>query len=344
MNRLLAGVLYLLFGLFSSSLIAAPGEWWEISVKMEMEGMPFAMPGQSHKVCMPKGGQSDPSQTQGKDKNCKMTDVKHSGNTVKFKGTCVDKGETMHMAGETSHDANSFKSNVKMTGKSHGENVDMKMVSNGKRVGGACDTEEMGKKMQAQAESQNREMKKQMCNTSKYDTSSWVASSQLFVGKNAACPEKKETLCKVLRTELPNDPKAYHEMVGHEKLDGVPSAAKACNLNMASIKTSLCKSRARKGPLSFLEEYCPAEAKTFRELARKRAECEERGFTGVNYKSLMKKCMGGEVIEEDKPESASPAKSRKSKPESEQDNSSSSDSNSDSVIDGAKKLKGLFGF
>jgi hypothetical protein len=44
--------------LFSSSLMAAPGDG-EITAKMEMEGTPFAMPAQTSKVCMPKGGESD---------------------------------------------------------------------------------------------------------------------------------------------------------------------------------------------------------------------------------------------------------------------------------------------
>ena len=150
MNKLLPGILLLSAGFFSSMLLAAPGEWWEITAKMDMQGMPFPMPAQTTKICMPKGGQADPANTQGKDRNCKMTDVKHSGNTVKFKGSCVNQGETMNMEGETSHDDNSFKSNVKMSGKSQGKNMNMAMVSNGKRIGGVCDTEEQGKKVKAQ--------------------------------------------------------------------------------------------------------------------------------------------------------------------------------------------------
>lgn len=135
--------------ILSSAAHAAPGEWWEVSSKMDMEGMPFAMPAQTVRVCMPKGGESDPRYTQGKDSNCKMTDVKQSGNTVKFKGVCVSQGETMNMVGETTHDGKSFKSNMKMSGKSGGEPVNMSMVSNGKYIGGSCDSEEMVKKARA---------------------------------------------------------------------------------------------------------------------------------------------------------------------------------------------------
>ena len=40
---------------FSSLAFGAPGEYWEVITKMEMAGMPFAMPGQTMKVCIAKG-------------------------------------------------------------------------------------------------------------------------------------------------------------------------------------------------------------------------------------------------------------------------------------------------
>jgi len=336
MNKLYSGMLLVAFGLYSSLISAAPGEWWEMTTKMEMEGMPFAMPAQAMKICMPKGGQSDPSNTQGKDKNCKMTDVKHSGNTVKFKGSCVNQGETMNMEGETSHDANSFKSNVKMTGKSRGEPIDMKMASSGKRIGGACDTEELGKKAKAQIDAGMAKA----CDTSKYKTTDWMYNSSNFTGAKPVCPGKLDTMCKVLRNDVPHDLQAFQTLQSMDKDRGKDSPAKACNMDMASMTKAMCKERAKKGPLSFLEASCPAEAKVYRELQRKQAECGERGFTsGIK----MKQCMGGEMIEEET-RSAAPTKSKKAKAEPEQDNSTSSDSTSDSVIDGAKKLKGLFGF
>ena len=324
MKKILLGIGLLSVAMFSSSLLAAPGEWWEISTKMEMEGMPFAMPAQTSKVCMPKGGESDPSYTQGNDSNCKMTDVKHSGNTVKYKGTCVNQGETMNMVGETTHDGKSFKSNMKMSGKSGGENVNMAMVSSGKRIGGACDTEELGRKAKAQVAAGMA----QACDTSKYSTSNWVTSSTMFIGAKPSCPGKQETMCKVLRKELPRDVQAFQMLEQQEQSKDLPSVAKACNLNMASIKNSLCKAKAKSGPLSFLEASCPAEAKAYRELQRKQEECEGRGFTSG---AKMKQCMGGVMLEEE-------ARTEKdSKP-------AAGDAASGTVLEGAKKLKGLFGF
>ncbi|HEU0187741.1 MAG TPA: DUF3617 domain-containing protein [Gallionellaceae bacterium] len=314
---------------FAGTVLAAPGEWWEITGKMEMPGMPFAMPAQTNKVCLPKGGEADPNRTQGKDSNCKMTDVQHSGNTVKFKGTCVNNGETMNMEGQTTHDGNSFKSNMKMTGKSHGEPVNMAMTSSGKRIGGACDTEELVRKAKAQAD----ENMAKACDTSNYNTNSWVSSANLFIGPKPLCPGKKDELCKVMRNDVPHDTMAFQTWVQQEKIAGMPSAAKACNVNIESMRKSMCKARAHKGPLDFLDANCPTEAKAYRELQRKREECSGRGFTSGEK---MKKCMGGATLDDEASDDEGSRKPKKA--------ADDSGSTSDSVLQGAKKLKGLFGF
>lgn len=334
MKKTLFGIGMLSLALIATSLYAASGEWWEVSGKVEMEGMPFAMPGQSSKVCMPKGGEADPRYTQGQDSKCKMTDVKNSGNTVKFKGTCVSQGESMNVVGETTHDGSSFKSNMKMSGTSHGEAVNMSMVTTGKRIGGACDTEEMGKKAKAKMDAGMAVA----CDTSNYQLTSWISSASMFMGTKPACAGKKVAMCKALKTGLPNDVQAFQMLEQQEQDKNTPSIVKECGINMESIRKSLCKAKARKGPLHFLEANCPAEAKTFRELARKAEECEGRGFTsgGAN----MKKCMGGEKFEED----AEVQKSTSSKAKSGAEESDSNVLNSDAVREGTKALKGLFGF
>ena len=130
MRKILLNSVALALAMFTSTLLAATGEWWEMTGKMEMEGMPFAMPAQTSKACLPKGSETDPRYTQGKDSNCTMTDVKYSGNTVKFKGSCVNQGETMNMVCETTKSCDSFKSNMKMTGKAQGEPVNMSRFNN----------------------------------------------------------------------------------------------------------------------------------------------------------------------------------------------------------------------
>jgi hypothetical protein len=328
--------------IMSNSAMAAPGEWWDVTGKMEMEGMPFAMPAQTSKVCIPKGGEGDPKYSQGKDKNCKMTDVSRSGNTIKFKGSCVNRGETMNMAGESTHDANSFKSNMKMSGKSEGRDMEMTMVTTGKRVGGSCDTEELAKKAQAQMDGQisaANEQKAQVCDTSKMDSMALVGKAGLFFGTPPFCPGKKDVLCKAVRNDGPRQIQVFESIEQQEKNQSAP-IAKECKVNIESMRKTLCHNKANQGPLEFLESYCPSEAKAYRELLRKREACSGRGFTGG---AKLKQCMGGQMIEAEEA-GAHAAKSGKAGAETEAESSGSGGVTTDSVLDGAKKLKGLLGF
>jgi hypothetical protein len=243
----------------------------------------------------------------------------------------------MNMEGETSHDENSFKSNVKMSGKSQGKDMNMAMVSNGKRIGGACDTEEQGRKVKAQLDAGMAAA----CDTSTFKATNWVSSATLFIGPHPTCPGKKDALCKVLRNDVPNDVQAFQTLKQNEGIQGMPSAAAACNVNLASMQKSLCKAKAKSGPLDFLETNCPAEAKAYREAMRKREECEGRGFTSG---AKMKQCMGGQMMVDADGANDSSEKSSKAKADSGSGSSSSSDAGSEAVRQGTKALKGLFGF
>lgn len=110
---------------------------WEISMKMEMPGMPFAMPPITVTHCYTKEDVKDskktiPSASDKKD-DCVTKDVKVEGNKVTWKVQCKD-GSTG--SGEMVHKQNSY------TGKMTMETVDKKQGKtkstynmSGKRVG-----------------------------------------------------------------------------------------------------------------------------------------------------------------------------------------------------------------
>lgn len=355
MRKLWFVMVAFLSGVVPVAAYAAPGEYWEVTSKMEMKGMPFAMPATTRKVCLPPGGEKDPKYTQDKKNNCEMTDVKTSGNKVSYKGKCTGKDGTMYMEGENTHDRDSYNGTMHMTGKSQGQDMDMKMSISGKRVGGSCDSEEMAKKAQAQAQAIEKEVKGTMdklCDTSDFNTYKWVSSASLFIGSQPACPGKKEALCQVIRNDVQHDVQAFDALLQQEKIQGMPSAAKACNVNIDSMKKSQCTARARSGPQSFLDANCPAEAKAYRELARKREECAGRGYTSGEK---MKGCMGGAMPEQDADSGSDDVDTRKAKSgkqkaevDAEKPDSKSSsptgNPTADTVLEGAKKLKGLFKF
>lgn len=140
--------LTLLCATFATAAIAESGEWWEISSKTEMPGMPFSMPATTTKVCVAKGTANDPRQTM-QDKECKMTDMQKSGNRTTWKMRCVRNGEVMNGNGEFTSLPDGYQGMTRMSGKSGGQTVDMTSNFRGKRIGPACDTAQQTREIEA---------------------------------------------------------------------------------------------------------------------------------------------------------------------------------------------------
>ncbi len=319
MNKHLAVMLSILAGLSSAAVFAAPGEYWEITSKMEMPGMPFAMPPTTQKVCIPKGGENDPAKTSG-DKDCKMTDIKTVGNKTTWKARCDRDGEVMTGVGEQTTTAKGYQGKMRFSGKSGGQDVDMTMAFSGKRLGGKCDSEE-----------QVKAMKTQVCDTSHYrNTAEWIGSANLILQPGAACAEQRKEFCDAVRKDAPRDAQAYSslQMQEQHQLGGV-SIARECKLNMAATTKSICK-KLDADNYDQLSAHCPAAAKKFREDQR-RKECEGRSYTA---KTDLDKCLNAANASDDDESGEAPAKSGKS----------SDGSPASKALEGAKKLKGMFGF
>ena len=105
---------------------------WEVTSKMEMPGMPMAMPAQTHRVCIAKGGKDDAYIP--KRDGCSVQDSKRVGNKVTYKMVCTGK-DAMTVAGETTFGANSYEGRMAMSGKMDGQQMDMSQIYSGKRVG-----------------------------------------------------------------------------------------------------------------------------------------------------------------------------------------------------------------
>lgn len=324
MNKHLAVMLSTLAGLSSAAVFAAPGEYWEVTTKMEMPGMPFAMPPTTQKVCIPKGGENDPARTSG-DKDCKMTDIKTVGNKTTWKMRCDRDGEVMTGSGEQTVTAKGYQGKMRFSGKSGGENVDMTTAFSGKRLGGKCDSEEQVKAMKAQ-----------VCDTSRYQsTADWIGAADLILQPGAACADQRKQLCDRVRKDAPRDVEAYNTLQMHDQhmmLNNI-SIARECKLNMAATTRSICKTLNAKN-YSKLSAHCPAEAKAYRE-ARRRKECEGRSYTAETRAADLKKCLSGvESSDNDDEDSDEPVRAKSKK----------SGSPASDALEGVKKLKGLFGF
>jgi hypothetical protein len=129
MKKLLAGMA--LLGVMNSVSVWAAGsdELWEMTTKMDMQGM--AMPATTQTSCLPKGGAYQPEKSP-QQKNCEMTDIKVSGNTTRWKMHCSGK-DAMDGSGEVIRTADTMHGTMKMAM----QGMQMTQSISGKRVG-AC--------------------------------------------------------------------------------------------------------------------------------------------------------------------------------------------------------------
>jgi hypothetical protein len=103
---------------------------WEISSKMEMPGMPMAMPGQMSRVCIGKNRKDeDLIPKQG---DCRMVDSKRVGNKFTYTMDCAGSNPST-VAGEVTFGSNAYDGKMRMTMKQTKDTMDMTFT--GKRVG-----------------------------------------------------------------------------------------------------------------------------------------------------------------------------------------------------------------
>jgi hypothetical protein len=114
---------------------------WEMTVQMEIPGMPQKMPPMTIKQCITKEQADDPSVLmppqqpgRGGAPDCKVTDQKMSGNTLSWTMTCA--GATpMTGTGEMSYTDDTVNGTIKMTMENAGQPMTMTMNMKGKRLG-----------------------------------------------------------------------------------------------------------------------------------------------------------------------------------------------------------------
>jgi hypothetical protein len=107
---------------------------WEVTMQMEMPGMPMQMPAMKSMQCVTKEQLKDPGNAlpKGPDsKDCKVSDYKAEGSKVSWKMACTG-AQKMSGSGEIAFKGDSYDGAMTMTMDPQGE---MKMKLSGKRVG-----------------------------------------------------------------------------------------------------------------------------------------------------------------------------------------------------------------
>jgi hypothetical protein len=103
---------------------------WEVSSKMEMPGMPMAMPAQVNRVCLGKNRKDeDLVPRQG---DCRMVDSKRAGNKFSYRMECSSP-EPSVIVGELTFGNDAYDGQMRMT--MTRTNDTMNMALSGRRVG-----------------------------------------------------------------------------------------------------------------------------------------------------------------------------------------------------------------
>ncbi|MBL0226614.1 MAG: DUF3617 family protein [Geobacteraceae bacterium] len=98
--------------------------YWELISSMDMPGMPMKMAPTKIKHCYSREDVKDQKKTITTDKNCTVTDLKQSGNTVTWKMKCTGQNAG-EFSGETVYAKDAYNSTMKM--KTQGRTVNMKV-------------------------------------------------------------------------------------------------------------------------------------------------------------------------------------------------------------------------
>ena len=135
--RTVALALGLAFLVMASPSFAEPNMQegkWEVTSKVEMEGVPVAMPATKYTQCITKKDMV-PQKTE-KNQDCKITNTTVSGDTVSWTVQCKSKEGTMDSIGKITYKKDTFYGTMNTTVKSSDRGMmDMMQRISGKRTG-----------------------------------------------------------------------------------------------------------------------------------------------------------------------------------------------------------------
>ena len=140
MNKILLFGFACAIGALSTPAWCVPGEVWELNKTVTMLGK--VMPAPMIKLCLPKGADAQSAQRALKNDDCRISDVKTSGNKTTWKVSCEQDGKIDTGFGESVGDANKSEGVMHFSDKSGGRNIDITHTHKLKRMGGACNTDD----------------------------------------------------------------------------------------------------------------------------------------------------------------------------------------------------------
>ena len=253
-------VAVILTGLPAYSAGQGRDELWEITTKMEMPGMPMAMPPHTQQICKP-AGKAASEEMVPMEGDCKMTDVKQSGNRTTFTMLCTGKN-TITATGEMESDPASYRGSMRMKGSMDGRPMDMTETFSGKRIG-QCTYEDPKKKHDAMVASQCAQALDQM-------------EVGMFALEQSPCQDRKAEFCSRVSglAQDMREPAGYRATV--QKRADWSQMLSTCNQDPAAITKQACARSVQTKDFTFTMQYCEADAK-----ALSQQYCEGRDYTAA---------------------------------------------------------------
>jgi hypothetical protein len=196
---------------------SGPDDMWEVTSKTEMAGM--SLPGQTQQICIKRGRNVGEGSVPKQD-NCKVTEMKTSGNKTTFAMECQGE-EPMSIRGETSATPTSFESRMSMKGTKKGSDLDMTMTSSGRKMGACTDQSEQ---VVANAKAQGQAEIAKVCG----DTSDKF-QYQLFA-QGQVCEGHRKQFCERITGLAPGmmKPAGFRAVVEKPGMDNVRGSFDAC--------------------------------------------------------------------------------------------------------------------
>jgi len=244
------------------------GEQWEITTRMEMAGMPAALPATTTRICVGKNAKDEVPVP--KQDNCRTTESRRTGNTMRYRMECTGK-DAMVGEGEITYAGDTYTGRMHMTGKSGGDTFDMTQNFTGRKLGECTGTvQQQAKAAQAQAATQVAESCAQAA-----DRLTW----QLVFEPGALCAGQQAQFCERVSRYAQEwrEPKAYAAY--RQQGVGDPTEAFArCGQDFAGVAKVACARGVETRDWAFVSSgTCDADVRVVGD-----ANCKGRAFTGMD--------------------------------------------------------------
>lgn len=280
--------LCLVAAIAQSAYAQGKDELWEMTTKMEMEGMPMAMPAQTNKVCV-EAGKSEAAVPAG-DSDCRMSSVKRSGSKTTFRMECTQP-EKMTGTGEITRTKDSMSGTISLKG----DDMNMKQTFSGRRVG-SCDAKTYAQAQRRQVMGQQmdplRGHYEQACAEGVEKLDARIFDAKPFMAEGMSEEEKAQirdmVSCDKIKPKFCGKAREVGKSMRTPKGDAaarsayhdIDAALRLCGEDLAAIQAAACTNGVSGREWDFVSRRCPAQAK---EIAAK--NCVGRDYTEVMSKT-----------------------------------------------------------